>query len=368
MKICLLAPVPPYRGGIAKYGYSLARELEKRHDLLLLSYKRQYPALLYGSRSQLEPGADFHCIAGEFRQLFYELDSASIRSWRGTVNRIAAFSPDLVILPWWVAYWGPLYLYLLGALKKRGIRVVVLCINLFEHEANPLKNLLTKLVLRRADALLVHSGPEQATITAINPGAAVKMHLLPLFRYAAGPAAPRDRGGVQLLFFGFVRPYKGVDTLLEAVAILKDYDLSLTIAGEFWEGKAAVAARVDALGIAGKVTIIDRYLAEDEMRRCFAAADLVVLPYRRSLTSGVIATAYGFGKPVLATDVGGFHEIVIDGVTGKLVPPDDPQGLADGIAWFCANRQIDFAGNIARLAARTMSWRSLVDAIEEFGH
>jgi len=123
---------------------------------------------------------------------------------------------------------------------------------------------------------------------------------------------------------------------------------------------------VGELGISGKVTIVDRYIAEDEMRRYFSAADLVVLPYKKTVTSGIIATAYGFGKPVLATDVGGFHEVVREGCTGKLVPPDDPQALADGIAWFYNNRQIDFAGNIARFTAKAMSWSSLVDMIEEF--
>jgi glycosyltransferase involved in cell wall biosynthesis len=96
----------------------------------------------------------------------------------------------------------------------------------------------------------------------------------------------------------------------------------------------------------------------------FAQADLVVLPYRTSKTSGVIATSYGFGKPVLATDVGGFNEVVLDEYTGKLVPPDDPQAIADGIRWFYNNRQVDFEGNIAFFVEQRMSWRSLVDTIE----
>jgi len=366
MKICLIAPVPPFRGGIAKYCHSLAQELEKRHDLLLLSYKRQYPELLYGRKSQVDPACDAVPMRDEFKHLSYDIDSASIRSWFATSAKIAEFGPDLVILPWWVSYWTPMYVYLLSSLKKKGIKVLFLCINIFEHEDNALKKLLTKFTLGRVDSILVHSEQEKKTALEINPGATVKKHLLPLFMYDSGPTYRHGPGVLQLLFFGFVRPYKGLDTLIKAVGILKDHDVSLTIAGEFWNGKAEFLKLAGDLGISEKVNIIDRYVPDDEMRRYFSSADLVVLPYKQTVTSGIIATAYGFGKPVLATDVGGFHEIVKDGCTGKLVPPDDPQAFADGIVWFINNRHIDFEENIRRFTSTAMSWSSLVDTIEEF--
>lgn len=366
MRVCLIAPLPPYRGGIAKYCYSLAQELERRHDLLLLSYKRQYPKLLYGSKSQLEPSDSARSIGSEFRQLSYAIDSVSVPSWLKTVRRIARFKPDLVILPWWVSYWAPMYVVLLFFLKRQGTKVVFLCINVFEHEDNVFKKLLTRLTLARVDAMIVHAEQEKNMALEINPRAIVKKHLLPLFSYDPLPTPNQAAAGVQLLFFGFVRPYKGLDTLIRAIGILREHDIALTIAGEFWDGKGALLQQVEELGISAKVTIVDRYIAEEEMRCLFAAADLVVLPYKQAVTSGIIATAYGFGKPVLATAVGGFHEVVRDGCTGKLVAPDDPQALAAGIVWFINNRQIDFAENIARFAAESMSWSSLADTIEEF--
>ncbi|HXE95222.1 MAG TPA: glycosyltransferase family 4 protein [Dongiaceae bacterium] len=365
MKVCLIAPVPPFRGGIAKYCYSLAQELEKRHDLLLLSYKRQYPEILYGRKSQVDPECDARHIRNEFSQLSYDIDSASIPSWLATSKKIAAFDPDLVILPWWVTYWAPMYACLLASLKKKGIKVVFLCINIFEHEDNWLKKLATKFVLRRVGAIIVHSEQEKGVALEINPGATVKKHLLPIFMYDAKQTNKKITG-LNLLFFGFVRPYKGLDTLLKAVGILKDYDISLRIAGEFWNGKAEYLSLVGELGISDKVEIIDRYIPDDEMTRYFSWADLVVLPYKQTITSGIIATAYGFGKPVLATSVGGFHEIVKEGYTGKLVSPDDPQSFADGIVWFLNNRHIDFEENIGQFTSQIMSWKSLVDTIEEF--
>jgi glycosyltransferase involved in cell wall biosynthesis len=366
MRVCLIAPIPPLRGGIAKYGYSLAQELEKRHDLLLLSYRRQYPDVLYGRKSQVDPACDAERISHEFKHLSYDIDSVSIPSWLATSKKIAAFAPDLVVLPWWVAYWAPMYAYLLFSLKKKGIRVVFLCINIFEHEDNALKKWATKFVLRMVDFIIVHSEQEKITALEINPRAAVKKHLLPLFTYDAGETS-RNGTGLHLLFFGFVRAYKGLDTLLKAVGILKEYDISLKIAGEFWNDRDDYVRLIRDLDIADKVEVVDGYLSDRDMSLCFSRADLVVLPYRKTITSGIIATAYGYKKPVLATNVGGFYEVIQDGYTGKIVSPDDPQALADGILWFLHHKEIDFEENISEFAAQRMSWSSLVDAIEEFG-
>lgn len=365
MRICLIAPVPPFRGGIAKYCYSLAKELEKRHELLLLSYKRQYPELLFGKKSQIDPDVDRALIINEFNRLSFDIDSANPVSWFETSQKIASFSPDIVILPWWVAYWTPMYLYLIHSLKRKGIKAVFLCINVFEHENNSFKKFLTKLVLKRIDSIIVHSEQERSEILEFNSRATVKKHLLPLFEYDAKPTVRRDKN-LNLLFFGFVRPYKGLDTLLKAIAILRNRDISLKIAGEFWNDKDDYVRLIRDLDIAGKVEIVDGYLSDQDMSLCFSWTDLVILPYRKTITSGVIATAYGFKKPVLATNVGGFYEVIKDGCTGKIVPPDDPKSLADGILWFLTNKQIDFAENIAEFTSENMSWSSLVDMIEEF--
>lgn len=363
MKICLIAPLPPFRGGIAKYCYSLAQEIEKRHDLLLLSYQRQYPALLYGKKSQRDPEIDPEAIRREFGNLSYSVDSINPLSWRKAVQGIVAFRADFVILPWWVTYFTPMYLYLLRALKIRGIRVIFLCINVYEHESSLLKNLLTEITLKRVDHVVVHSNQERLEVLHINPCALVTKHLLPLFRYQGGRARRQD-GTLRLLFFGFVRAYKGLDVLLEAIGMLGDEDISLRIAGEFWEDKERYLEQIATLGISDRVEITDRYLSDREMRVFFEEADLVVLPYLKSKTSGVIATAYGFGKPVLATDVGGFHEVIKDGHTGKVVAAGDPEAIAQGIRWFLKHRNMDFAGNIAEYAALKMSWSSLVRLME----
>jgi glycosyltransferase involved in cell wall biosynthesis len=364
MKVCLIAPIPPFRGGISKYCYSLAQEIEKRHELLLLSYRRQYPAVLYGNKNQIDSTYDRTTIMGEFRKLSYEIDSISIASWVKTARAIVLFRPDIVVLPWWVAYWAPMYAYLMLYLKKRGIKCLLICINVFEHEDSAVKKILSKFVLRQTDLLVVHSQQEMDQLLEINDKATIRKQFLPPFCYD-NPLLLRTNSSFHLLFFGFIRHYKGLDILLQALARLKYNDIYLKIVGEFWDGKEECLSLIKELDISGQVEIIDRYVADNEMGGYFSWADVVVLPYRASKTSGVIATAYGHGRPVLATDVGGFHEVVQDGCTGKLVRAGDPQAIADGIAWFYENRQVDFEKNIASFVAQHMSWGSLVNTIEE---
>ena len=271
MKVCLVAPVPPFRGGIAKYCYSLAQELEKKHDLLLLSYRRQYPDFLFGRKSQVDLPVARGRLVREFNRLSFNIDSANPVSWLETSRSIASFAPDIVILPWWVAYWAPMYLHLLHCLKKKNIKVVVLCINVFEHEDNWFKKFLTKLVLNRAGALIVHSEQEKAEILQFNPKATVKKHLLPLFEYHAAASVPKGNS-YNLLFFGFVRQYKGLDVLLRAIALLGDQEITVKIVGEFWNDKDNYLRLISDLDIASKVQIVDRYVADAEMSQYFSCS------------------------------------------------------------------------------------------------
>ncbi len=364
MNICLIAPIPPFRGGIAKYCYSLAQELEKRHNLLLLSYHRQYPAFLFGNRLQFDSTTDCGAVSGQFRNLSYELDSLGISSWYTAARKVTAFSADLVILPWWVTYWTPQYLWLLRYFRKRGIRCLLLCINVYDHDGGGVRNYLTRAVLGRGEMMIVHSEDERRELHCINGTAVIRSHLLPLFRYEPSQATDRTQT-LNLLFFGFVRPYKGLDLLLKAMGLVKDLNLKLKVVGEFWHGTGEYLELIRQLDIADSVEMIDCYVSDSDMSNFFAESDVVVLPYRTSKTSGVIATSYGYGKPVLATDVGGFHEVVKDRLTGRLIPPLSVPDLVDGIRWFYGNRETDFAGNISSFVEEQMSWGSLVDMIEE---
>ena len=170
------------------------------------------------------------------------------------------------------------------------------------------------------------------------------------------------RAQLELLFFGFVRPYKGVDVLIEAMAQLRRRDVRLTIVGEFWQGLDATMARVEALGLSGIVDLVPRFVAEQAAAEYFGRADLLVLPYRHATGSGVVAMAVHYGKPVLASRVGGLEDVVLDGQTGYLVEPGSAQALAGRIDRITSEELAAMRLPIERLKAR-MTWDGLVVAL-----
>jgi glycosyltransferase involved in cell wall biosynthesis len=240
-----------------------------------------------------------------------------------------------------------------------GVRRVVICHNVVPHEPFPGSRALTRSVLREADLLVTHA-PQQAAelaelglartpvLEAFHPRFVA--HELAEPPTSTAVAAERDRLGsprLLLLFFGAVRPYKGLDTALEALARLpRELDVRLLVAGRFWEGRERYDALVERLGIGDRVEIYDGYVSNEATALAFSAADAVVLPYRSATQSGVAQLGYAYGKPVVATSVGGLPAAVDDGRTGLLAPPGDPTALAEAIEQLAADPQ-RFAAAIA---------------------
>ena len=260
-----------------------------------------------------------------------------------------------------------MYMVMIGSFKLLKIKTLLLCHNVFEHEENYLKRAISKLVLKIPDYYLVHTESEKRKLLPIIRGKKNIQHLHPLYHFSASPlkqcSTKETKSELNLLFFGFVRDYKGLDILLEALKLLSSNKINLKIVGEFWTTKSDYQAYIDAESISG-ITIVDRYISDKEIAFYFNEADVVVLPYRSATGSGVIATSYGYGKPVLVTNVGGLPEAVDNKRTGFIVEPT-ASGLAQGILWFSANGEIDFSTNIAAYTNDFMSWKSLSSKILE---
>jgi glycosyltransferase involved in cell wall biosynthesis len=172
------------------------------------------------------------------------------------------------------------------------------------------------------------------------------------------------RAGIEVLFYGFVRPYKGLDILVEAMGVLKEDDVFLTIAGEFWEGEHRIRARIAALQIQEKVEVRAHYHRAEETAALFTRADVIVLPYKSATTSGVVTLAYHYDRPVIVTAVGSLSEVVKDGETGRVVPALDPNALAAAIRDMTRQNCVDMRPAIQRLK-RSFSWEGLAGAIWE---
>jgi hypothetical protein len=309
----------------------------------------------------------------------YLLDPLGPWTWEATARAIAAGATDLLVVPWWVTYWAPS----IGTIVRRArrlapaMRVAFLCHNVVPHERAPLARTLTRWALAPGHAYVAHARAQADALHALLPAAEVHVYPHPLYDMFAGagepsPAEARAALGLPAdapvaLFFGFVRPYKGLDDVLAALARVRaqGLDLRLVVAGEFWDDVARCRARAQELGVAEAALIVNRYIPNEEVPRYFAAADVVVLPYREATQSGIAAMAYGFGRPVVATSAGGLADAVLDGVTGLLVPPSDPEALAAALVRFFREGWGERLAEGVAKHRETISWEGLVRVFED---
>jgi glycosyltransferase involved in cell wall biosynthesis len=365
MKIAVVGPAYPLRGGIAHYTTLLASHLGVQHEARVYSFERLYPAWLYPGRSQFDPSAPLAEIEA-WRWLTPWLPW----SWRRVTSDWSAWRPERVVMQWWVPFMAPMTAWLLKRARRLGIHSTLICHNVLPHERGIIDQGLARLALGRADHLIVHSTAQQIIAQKLLPGKAVSA--CPHPSYVAFEStwtreqarAQLEIDGKVLLFFGLVRPYKGLLDLINALpAVLREIDLSLLVVGEIWGDAAPYLDRVQVLGLTGRVRMVDRYVSNDEAALYFAAADLAVLPYREATGSGVLQLAFGLGCPVVATRTGGMDEVVDDGATGLLVDPGDVDGLSSAIVrFFCENRSDAFRAAIAQQRDR-FGWDPLITAV-----
>jgi glycosyltransferase involved in cell wall biosynthesis len=370
VNIVLLTPSPPLRGGLVQYAAQLDRALAARgHATQVIGFRRQYPAALFPGRRQLDTDPQPHVLPSQL--LFSPLSPVS---WRRTARAALAFGAQALVLHYWSPFTALGYAAVAGRLRRSGVRVIVLAHNLYAHEPLPGARLLAQVLLRQCDAVLVHSAAVQRAIARSAPRLTTRLVPHPLhhlFPCSLSPLEARQRLGLPpsapiVLFFGYVRPYKGLPVLLEAVASAQAAlpGLHLLVAGESYAGRAAYERQVAALGLAPHLTRLDHFLTRAEVGCCFAAADLVVLPYRRATQSGVVPIAYAHARPVIASAVGGLPEQIAPGRTGFLVPPNDPAALAEALrAFFTLPDRAAFPAHIRAWTAG-WTWEAVAAAIE----
>lgn len=347
MRIALIGPVYPYRGGIAHYTAELYWALRKHnHEVLMVSFKRQYPRWLYPGRDDKDP-SQRPPIAEEAH---YWIDSVDPVTWLTAFWRIRRYGPDLLVVQWWTTFLAPCFLGLLYLYRRAfpGFPVLALCHNVLPHETHWLDSMLTRAVLSLATHHVVHSREDKARLLALLPHARVRVLEFPPYRSFASLRYERaqarhllglDQERPVLLFFGFVRPYKGLECLIRAVhRVTRHIPVHLLVVGEFWEDKRKYVRQIQDMGLSSYVTIVDRYVPNEEVGLYFGAANVVVLPYLETSQSAVLQVAFEMGVPVIASDVGGLRESVRNGVDGLLVRPGDSAALACAILRFFRER------------------------------
>ncbi|HSJ53622.1 MAG TPA: glycosyltransferase family 4 protein [Anaerolineae bacterium] len=371
MKCVLVGPTYPFRGGIAHYTTLLCQQLAGRHRVHLLTFRRQYPAWLFPGHTDRDPSKQALTVAAEPL-----IDPLFPWTWLRAARRIRALAPDVLVLQWWHPFWSPtLWTIARYARRWANPRVLFICHNVLPHEAAWSGGRLARRVLGQGDAFVVHSERDRQDLIRLLPGAAVRRAVLPTYEKLAGrgpsPAESRAMLGLKekarvLLYFGFVRQYKGLNYLIDALPrVLAEMEVHLVVAGEFWDDPAPYVQQIERLGLRERVTIVNRYVPDEELGPYLAAADLMVLPYVDATQSAVVPLAFGHGLPVLTTRVGGLPEVVEDGLTGLLVPPCDGQELANGILdFFRRDLGPGMRANIEAGRAR-FSWERMEAIIEE---
>ena len=359
LRLALIGPVPPLRGGIAQHTVKLHRVLRDRADLLTVSFTRLYPARLFPGDKEVEPGHEHHREPG----VEYLIDAVSPRGYGAAFERIAAFKPDAVVLPWWTLYFAPGFLWLTRSLRRAGIPSYFFCHNAEDHESALYKRLIGNLVLAEASGFITHTKADRDNLAERFPRAPFLVYPHPIGGYYA-PAQgtlPR-RAPLELLFFGLVRRYKGLDVLLTALDRLPREDVRCSIVGEFWQRDKRLLERAENTW---RVDVVPRFVSDTEAAEYFDRSDVVILPYRGASGSAVIPLAYQYKRPVIATRVGGLPDVVVEGQTGFLVHPEDPHAIAALLGRLTSEELGAMRPAIERFS-RTLTWEILADKIVDF--
>ncbi|MGN6184849.1 MAG: glycosyltransferase family 4 protein [Thermoanaerobaculia bacterium] len=342
----IIGPVPPYRAGIAYCTKKLAEELGAE----VISFSRQFPRSLYPGSSDIDE------TLPRFDARFL-LDIINPITWIRTGLLLRREKPDAVIFVWWVWVWALPYLTILALLPGR-TRVLLQCHNIGDKEPAAWKRWLTNRVLNRGDVLVVHAKSE-ADDARKRTSKPIVETFLPVHELGGAIPSRADARkqlgltGNVALFFGHVRPFKGLDIALRAWPMLRER-VTLVVAGEAW-WKGEEEYRQLARGL-DNVRLEFRFIPDSEIATYFAASDVVLAPYRIEAQSGVALTAFHFARPVIATTVGGLPEIIEEGANGLLVEPENPAALAKAIDAFFARDDRESMERHAAASARKYSW------------
>ncbi len=369
MKVLILGTAYPMRGGIAHFIALLASHLKKRHEPRIFSFTRQYPAFLFPGKTQMEEGA-----SGIPVDASAEIDSVNPFNWVRVGLKARRERADVIIYKYWLPFFGPCFGTICAIAKwSRPTTVVAICDNVIPHEHRPGDTVFTKYAFAFTDAYIVMSDSVEKDLRAMvmHPRYVKAAHpVYEIFGATLPKPDARARLGIGegnvILFFGYVRKYKGLHTLIDAMALIpRSLGVTLLVVGEYYGDEQEYRDHIAQAGVGDVVRVHSEYVPNEKVAEYFCASDAVVLPYVSATQSGIAQIAYQFNKPVIVTDVGGLAEIVVDGVSGIVVEPGRPQQLADAVIRFYAE------GMEPRLAAgaaeekKKYSWDAVVEAIEQ---
>jgi len=374
-KIIIIGPAHPLRGGLATFDQRLAKEFNNHgDDCSIYSFSLQYPSFLFPGKTQYstEP-------APKDLKIFSAINSINPLNWIMVGNRIGKERPEIVVVRYWLPFMGPALGTILKRVRKNNhTKVVCIADNIIPHEHRPGDNAFTKYFLKRCDAFITMSEKVMDDLRKFvpkeKPAKLVQHPLYDNFGEIISKIEAREKLKIKadesiILFFGFIRKYKGLDILLDAMKVIKENqksqisNLKLLVAGEFYEDKKPYLEQIKNLGINDDVILRTDFIPDSEVKYYLCAADVVIQPYRNATQSGVTPLAYYFEKPMIVTNVGGLPLLVPNEKAGLVTEPNAPS-IANAILRFYRLGENYFLPHL-RSEKQKFSWSNLVNAIKK---
>ena len=335
-KVVIIGPAHPLRGGLASFNERLARQfVAEGDDVIIYTFSLQYPGFLFPGTTQysIEP-------APKDVKIKVAINSINPLNWLSVGTDLRKIKPDIIVVRYWLPFMAPALGTILRQVKKnRHTKIICIADNIKPHEKFPLGNQLTNYFIKSIDAFITMSAKVMSDLKSITskPAQQVVHPLYDNFGEALPKAAARKHLNIDIqekiiLFFGFIRQYKGLDLLLQAMALpgLRESGIKLLIAGEFYEDRKSYDEIIAKNNLSSQLILRTDFIQDSEVRYYLSAADFVIQPYRNATQSGVTPLAYHFEKPMLVTNVGGLPDLVPAGKVGLISEPT-PESIAANI-------------------------------------
>lgn len=374
MKIIIVGPAYPYRGGISAFGERLAHEyIRQGHDVEMYTFTLQYPSFLFPGKTQYSDGP-----APKDLRITRRINSVNPLNWIGVGREIKKKRPDLLITNFWLPFMAPCQGCIERIVRRNGhTRVVALLHNIIPHEHRPGDHILARYFVRSTQSFVAMSKAVLADLNQFDKQKPRTFCPHPLYDHygelIAKEEARRqldlDQDERYVLFFGFIRAYKGLDLLLDAMgdSRIKEAGIKLIVAGEFYGDPKPYTDQIERLGIKDSTLLFTEFIHDDKVNLYFRACDIVVQPYKSATQSGVAQIAFHFDKPMIVTNVGGLAEIVPDGKVGYVVEPD-PTQIADAIVkYYDGNQEAAFTEGV-RDEKKKYSWSKMTESIGQLNN
>lgn len=370
LKAVIVGPAFPLRGGIADFNEALAIAFqEEKIETFIYSFYFQYPKFLFPGTNQNAEGSPNSAL-----KIHSTISSVNPISWWNTAKKIISEKPDFVVIRYWLPFMAPALGTIAKLLRRKKIHVIAITDNVIPHEKRPGDSAFTGYFVRNCDAFVTMSKSVLNDLSKFTSSTKKKFIPHPVYNIF-GQAIPKSEARKKLsiqddekliLFFGFIRSYKGLDLLIEAMSdpVLRDLKVKLMIAGEFYEDKKPYLDKIAAIESGKRFILHTEFIGKESVKDYFCAADLIVQPYKSATQSGITQIAYHFGRPMLVTNVGGLAEIVTDKRVGY-VTERTAGAIADAISDFYVNhRENDFAKNVLADSEK-FSWKNFTNTIIE---